>query len=157
MSYVYCTGSTDTPEVVAANVSGLISADRVVNLSGPTLTIPGVTRVIARVVVNGTLTREMRRQKQGFRVTCWCPTPDIRDISARAIDQLFVSYRFLDLADGTRGRVQYRGTLVFDQSQDAMLYRRDLLYDVEYPTTIVSSGPAMLFGDFILNATSLIA
>ena len=36
--------------------------------------------------------------------------------------------RFMPLADGTDAWVRYAGTTVFDQSQDALLYRRDLLY-----------------------------
>ena len=41
---------------------------------------------------------------------------------------------FITLADGSMGKLTYAGTTVFDQSQDALLYRRDLLYQVEYPT-----------------------
>ncbi len=35
---------------------------------------------------------------------------------------------------------------MFDQSQNARLYRRDLLYSVDYATTITASLPTMLFG-----------
>jgi hypothetical protein len=52
------------------------------------------------------------------------------------------------------GKLTYAGTRVFDQSQDALLYRRDLLYQVEYPTIINASQPAMLFGDLLLNAAN---
>jgi hypothetical protein len=45
----------------------------------------------------------------------------------------------------------YAGTTVFDQSQNARLYRRDLLYSVEYPTIISDTQPSMLFGDLVLN------
>ena len=47
--------------------------------------------------------------------------------------------------------------MVFDQSQDALLYRRDLLYRIEYPTTINELLPSMLFGDLILNAAEFTA
>ena len=66
--------------------------------------------------------------------------------------------RFIDLPDGTQGRVIYSGTSVFDQSQDALLYRRDLsisgrIRDTYWPR----SQPAMLFGDLQLNAATFIA
>jgi hypothetical protein len=157
ISYVYAALTGDTPEVVAANLATAARADWIVNLLGATLTVRGAGSIMARVVADAAVMQEVRRQDQGFRITCWCPTPATRDASASAIDLLLVSFQFIDLADGARGRLRYRGTLVFDQSQDALLYRRDLLYDVEYPTTVTALQPAMLFGDFVLNSTSITA
>lgn len=157
VSYVYHAQAGDTPETVAANLATAVRTDWIVNLSGATLTIPGAASVSARVVASASLLQEVRRQEQGFRITCWCPTPATRDTTAAAIDLLLVGFQFIDLADGSQGRLQYRGTLVFDQSQDALLYRRDLLYDAEYPTTITTLQPAMLFGDLVLNATTITA
>ncbi|MGO9304020.1 MAG: hypothetical protein ACLP3R_10005 [Candidatus Korobacteraceae bacterium] len=151
-SYVYVSQSGDTPEIVAANLATAARTDWIVNLSGATLTIPGAGSLLARVVADAALMQEVRRQEQGFRITCWCPTPTTRDASASAIDLLLGGFQFISLADGSQGRLQYRGTLVFDQSQDALLYRRDLLYEVEYPTTITALQPAMLFGNLVLNA-----
>jgi len=36
--------------------------------------------------------------------------------------------------------------VVQDGAADAALYRRDLIYSVEYPTTLAQMTPAMLFG-----------
>jgi hypothetical protein len=85
-------------------------------------------------------------------VACWCPTPSTRDAAAAAIDSYLSQTIFLPLADGTSGRLIYQDTTVFDQSQNARLYRRDLAYSVEYATIISDSCPAMLFGDLILNS-----
>jgi hypothetical protein len=101
--------------------------------------------------------QEVRRQEQGFRITCWCPSPATRDSAAAAIDQALSGLRFLALADGISGRVTYTSTAVFDQSQNARLYRRDLNYSVEYPTIISSTLPAMLFGNVVLNTASITA
>ena len=65
----------------------------------------------------------------------WCPDPAVRDTVAGAIDTALASLRFIALPDGTQGRLIYAGGADFDQSQDAALYRRDLLYGVEYATT----------------------
>jgi hypothetical protein len=156
-SYVYASQGGDTPETVAANLATSARTDEIISLSGATLTIPGADSVVARVVACASVLQEVRRQEQGFRITSWCPTPATRDASASAIDLLLVGFQFIDLADGSQGRLQYRGTLEFDQSQDALLYRRDLLYDVEYPTTITALQPAMLFGDLVLNAGTFTA
>jgi hypothetical protein len=156
-SYVYRTQAGDTPALVAANLAALARAKAIVQLSGSTLTIPGVGKLLARVVADAPAHSEIRRQAQTFRVTCWCPTPAIRDATAVAIDLALADRRFLALDDGTQGRLIYVGTTEFDQSQDAKLYRRDLLYSVEYATVLVASQPAMLFGDLLLNAANFTA
>lgn len=152
--YVYQVQPNDTPETVAANLASLLRAGFIVTLSGATIGIPGASRVQARVTVAAVAAQEVRRQQQSFRITCWCPTPDGRDLCAKAIDQTLADLAFIDLGDSTQGRLIYKGTLVFDQSQDALLYRRDLIYDVEYATVVASSQPAMTVGGLILNATS---
>jgi hypothetical protein len=151
-SYVYSPNASDTLEIIAANLATAVRNDWIVNLSGATLAIPGAGSIVVRVVASASSIQELRRQQQEFRITCWCPTPATRDTSASAIDSLLAGIQFMNLPDGSQGRLQYRGTLVFDQSQDALLYRRDLLYDVEYPTIFSAMQPAMLFGDLILNA-----
>lgn len=156
-SYVYRTQAGDTPETVAAELATSARANRIVNLTGAALTVPGAGHITARVVADVPVVRELRRQEQGFRITCWCPTPATRDASASAIDLFLAGFQFINLADGTEGRLRYHGTLVFDQSQDASLYRRDLIYDVEYAMALAVLQPAMLFGDFILNAATFTA
>jgi hypothetical protein len=156
-SYAYRTQTGDSPALVAANLAALARASAIVQLSGPTLTIPGVSRLTARVVADGSVQQEIRRQEQDFRVTCWCPTPASRDAAVGAIDLALARLTFITLPDGSMGKLTYAGTRVFDQSQDALLYRRDLLYQVEYPTIISASQPAMLFGGLLLNAADFTA
>jgi hypothetical protein len=156
-SYVYRTQTGDTPEIVAAQLATSARADRIVNLAGAVLTVPGAGRITARVVADMPVVQELRRQEQGFRIACWCPTPATRDASASAIDLCLAGSQFIGLADGTEGRLRYHGSLVFDQSENVLLYRRDLIYDVEYATTLTAIQPAMLFGDLVLNAAAFTA
>lgn len=155
-SYVYRTKSADTAASVAANLAVLARVDRIVQLAGATLTIPGVGELAARVVADAPASKEIRRQTQTFRITCWCPSPASRDSAAVAIDQSLAGVTFIGLPDGTQGRLIYFGTSVFDQSQDTLLYRRDLLYTVEYATILSEKQPAMLFGDLQLNTATFI-
>ena len=156
-SYAYRTQGSDTPELVTANLASLARSDSIVSVSGRTLTIAGAGDLLARVVADATVQREVRRQEKSFRISCWCPTPTTRDATAAAIDLSLSTMFFIPFADGTSGRITYTGTSEFDQSQNAKLFRRDLTYDVEYPTVIVVSGPAMLFGNLVLNAATLTA
>ena len=72
----------------------------------------------------------------------------IADYSRSKIDWL---QTFLTLPDGTTARLCETGTRVFDQSQNANLYRRDLLLSAEYATTITTPLPAMIFGNSLIS------
>jgi hypothetical protein len=156
-SYAYRTTTTDTPASVAANIAVAARADGIVTLSGAAVTFQGAGELLARVVADATGVTELRRQLQRFRIICWCSTPLLRDVTVAAIDAALATMPFISLPDGTSARVVFSGTTVFDQSQEATLYRRDLLYSVEYATTATASLPSMLFGSLGLNAAKFIA
>jgi len=156
-TYVYRTQSGDTPALVAANLTAQARSDWIVHLVGSEITLCGAVHVVARVAADASSCKEVRRQEQGFRVTCWCPTPAIRDAAATAIDQSLARLIFIDMPDTSFARITYSGSAVFDQSQDSLLYRRDLLYRIEYPTIVNESQPTMLFGDLVLNAAQFFA
>jgi len=155
VAYAYRVQIGDAIQAVAANLATLMRPHLVVQLSQGSLTVPGAQRLVARVVADAPAKQEVRRQEQGFRVICWCPDPEIRDATASAIDAVLSTQRFIALEDGTSGRLTYAGTTEFDQSQNARLYRRDLVYNVEYATILSETLPAMLFGTLGLNAASL--
>ncbi len=121
-------------------------------LAGAAITLPGATRVIGRVFADQPWQRTTRRQSQAFRLSCWCPDPLTRDAVAAAIDAAFSAVDFIALADGTTGRLHYRSSVVLDRGQDASLYRRDLTYEIDYPTTLSTMLPSMLFGDLAMVA-----
>lgn len=147
VAVVHRTAAGDTPELVAAILAARLRTERIALVSGATVTVPGVSRLIGRVVADQPAQMETRRQRQGFRLTCWCPDPATRDSIASAVDAALSVQTFMTLPDGTSGRLRFHASTVFDQSQDAALYRRDLLYTVEYATTVSAELPAMLFGD----------
>lgn len=157
LSYAYRLQTGDTPELVAANLAALARGDWIVTQSGSSLTIPALSKVFARVVADATVRREIRRQRQRFQIACWCPEPGIRDSAAVLIDEMLARLSFMTIGDGVQARITYEGTSVYDQSQNALLYRRDLLYSIEYPTIVTDLNPAMLFGDLTINAARFTA
>jgi hypothetical protein len=157
LSYAYRLQSGDTLELVAANLAALIRKDGIVNLNGSSFVIPGPSTITARVVADATVQKEIRRQRQSFQIACWCPDPGIRDAAAVLIDEMLVRLSFMTIGDDVQARIMYQGTSVYDQSQNALLYRRDLLYNIEYPTIVTDLNPAMLFGDLTINAASFTA
>ena len=154
-SFAYRIAVGDTPNSVAANLAAMIRTGQIVHLSGNTLTIPGVSNIVIRVVADSPALREIRRQSHDLRISFWCPTPALRDSASSIVDAALAALTFIDLPDTSQGRIVYKNTAIFDQSQSAILYRRDLLYSVEYPTIISASLPSMIFGDLSLNAVDI--
>jgi hypothetical protein len=140
---------TDTPATVAAGLATALSSARLAMASGAVLTVPGAIRLIGRVEADQPTLRLSRRQLQVFRATVWCPDPATRDAVGGAIDAALSGIDFLGLADGTSGRLRYLGSTVSDKWEDAALYRRELTYAVEYPTTIAANLPRMAVGAFV--------
>jgi len=156
-TFIYPTAGGDTPESVAANLAELIGQNFIAQLSGTTLTIPGATNLVARVVADSPALREVRRQTHDFRISCWCPTPTLRDTTCGIVDTALAGLTFIGFPDTSVGRIQYKNTAAFDQSQSAILYRRDLIYSIEYPTILSATLPAMVFGDIALGDVQAIA
>jgi hypothetical protein len=156
-TFVHPVRDGDTVEMIAANLAAMIRSSRVATLDGNTISILGAHSVVARVVTPGVTHTEVRRQERDTRVACWCASPSVRDAIGREIDAALARLPFLALSDATAARVIYKGTTVYDQAQNSLLYRRDLVYTVEYPTTSAEQLPAMLFGTLGLNEAKFTA
>jgi hypothetical protein len=147
LSVVYRTQAGDTPELVAASLADkLRGLGRVALASGADVSVPGAGYMIGRVEADQPGQRESKRQSQGFRVSLWCPGPASRDSAGAAVDGALAAMAFLALPDGTGGNLRYLSSVLYDQSLNARLYRRDLLYNVDYATTITEALPSMIFG-----------
>jgi hypothetical protein len=151
VTYAYRIQAGDTQGLVASNLNQLVQANRPSSVQGTSLTVHGASSIEVRVVCDGSTSYESRRQEKDVRIICWCPTPQIRDAVAAAIDSALNQVSFLALPDGTDARTVYKNTTSYDQAQNALLYRRDLVYTVEYPTVSIIMQPSMLFGASDLN------
>lgn len=151
-SYVYATQPTDSAELVAASLGALASANLYVVGQGASLTVPNATSLLARTAMAQEAMRELRRQRQDFRITCWCPDFATRDAIGSAIDLALAQLPFIDLADGTQARLTYASDMVIDRAEDTGLYRRDLVYTAEYATVQFQTQPSMLFNDGSINS-----
>jgi hypothetical protein len=150
-AYAYRIQAGDTPGLVASNLNQLIQAEFPATVQMSTIVIPGARSIEVRVVCDNSTSFESRRQEKDVRIICWCPTPQIRDSVASAIDTAIDQIGFIGLSDDTNARIIYQRTASFDQAQNALLYRRDLVYTVEYPTVTIIEQPSMLFGVLDLN------
>ena len=149
-AFTYVTNAADTPASIAAWFASQVPGAKA---TGAALALPGSGGSPLAVVYGYTeAVSETRRQEQGFAVTVFAPTPDARTAVGATIDQALAAIDFLMLADGSAGRLRYRGTQVDDVPSRANLWRRELLYTVEYPTTAIMGVPDMVVGSLGLNA-----
>lgn len=146
----------DTPGVVAAVLAALIRTVRPAELHGDGVLLPGGLGIAARVVADGVGGTELRRQRTGLRVTAWCPDPETRDRVAGCVDAGLAAIRFLDVG-GWGCWLRLSGGSVLDANSVAGVWRRDLLYSVEYPTVAESTLPSMVFGIASADGVSSVA
>lgn len=156
-TFAYAVQASDSPATVASNLAAMIrAAGWIVNYSGAGLTVPGADRFTARVVAGGGALQEIRRQVQDFKVTMWCPSPIVRDEIAPVIDEALAAVKFMPLADGSAGHMVFAGTATQDGGVETSLFRRELVWAVEYPTTLAQMAPAMLFGTVTAAAGAVV-
>ncbi|GAB0116901.1 hypothetical protein [Acidisoma sp. 7E03] len=151
-TFVYLVQAGDSAALVAAALAAQISAAGILaQYSNVTIALPGARQVLARVEQAQNAYRETRRQRQSFRVTCWCPSPALRDETCAMIDAALADTSFLPLGDGTAARLSLAGGATLDQMENAALYRRDLLYAADYATILTAAQPSMVFGTGTLS------
>ncbi len=150
--YALTLSDSDTPSSVAAFFAKAIVGAIV---TGPNIVVPGMGNLCCRVVGSGVSIMETRRQEQRLVVSIWCADPVSRDVLAGNLDCAFSPIDWVHFSDGSAGKLSYRQTSEIDSSENASLYRRDLCYDIEYPTIICKTSSEMLFGSGVL--TGLVA
>ncbi len=154
--FPYAVQSMDRPVTVASNLAAQIrEAGWIVEYSGSQLSVPGASQFTARVVEGAGAVQEIKRQAQDFKISTWCPDPLTRDIVVPVIDLALASTNFIPLVDGSFGWLRFSGVSTSDASADTQLYRRDLIYTVEYPSLIAQLNPAMLFSDVSVSVNNV--
>jgi len=133
--FVYAVQASDTPSSIAVALATLISAVRAASSVGPVLTIPGAHTLVARIGTLGTSIRELRRVERSFQITIWANCFDQRDPLASLLDVALTENYRIQLSDGMQGILRYRSTVQDDSLQKQGLYRRDMIYSVEYAVT----------------------
>lgn len=150
--YLYSVQPADTLTTIATAIAGLINANTPASNNGGVITISAAYSITTAVGVIGTAIREIKRQKRNFTISFWCPTPELRDIVVPPVDVALSTLEYIALPDGSCGRIIYVKSSVSDRTEKQGLFRRDLFYSVEYPTT--DSIPTAQIVSTILNITN---
>ncbi|EON13151.1 hypothetical protein [Pandoraea sp. SD6-2] len=138
--YVYGVQATDSLAGIATALATAISADRPATSAGPAFTVPGAHSLEARVGTTGRIIRELRRQRKGFQITAWGNCFDVRDRLGMAIDQAIGPLVRATLPDGSMAIFHYQSSRQDDAQQKQQIYRRDVIYGVDYSTTQIDNA-----------------
>jgi phage tail sheath gpL-like len=132
INYGYEVLISDTTSTIAAALAALIpTATAVANV----ITIAGqIDSLRAVVVVSGLAALEVKRQSKLFYVSVYTPNPDFRDAIADAIDVVLGQAKRLNFPDTTQALITYKGANEQDTFEKNIIYQRDLVYTIEYPT-----------------------
>lgn len=149
-AYAYAVQANDTLSTIASALAALINIDTAATSNGAVVTIAGGRSIEVHVGGVGTAIRELGRQERQFQITIWAPDQPRRDALAKFLDGFLRGAgqesprHFLQLSDGLKARLRYVRTLPTDQGQLAALFRRDLVYSVDYATTEAIDAPAIV-------------
>ena len=152
--YVRALSAGDNLASVATGLATLVNADTSASSSGPVISIPGATELVARVGVAGTSIRELKRQERTFQLSVWSPSHEDRETVADAVEVALAKLDFLTLADGSAGRCVYASSPMTDDFSRAGTYRKDLNYSVDFPTTETRTDAAVLVEDITVRSAS---
>lgn len=131
--YTYAVKASDTLTSIATALASMIVG---ATNAGPVITLPSSSKIqAARSGGTGIYIRETRRQQRTVQLTVWADTPEHRDTTSQAVDLTLSATDYLPLPDSTGVRITYLSSRLDDATQKANLYRRDILFTVEYATT----------------------
>ena len=141
IGYAHAIVASDTFTTIAAALAALVTG---ATSSGAVFTAPATTYELkAGVSAVVPLQATIGRQRRIIKITCWCPTPTMRDSLGSQIDAYYknnTTRRIVITADNTYAKIVYRGTLMADDLERTNIYRRDLMYELEYFTTFNSTS-----------------
>lgn len=136
-----------------ATVAAALALKAGATVVGSVITPPNTYNLAAGSMAPASLMTVTRRQQQGIRVSIWAPNPSTRDALAKLIDGGIAGMRgvsgafsrFFPVTAYEAATINYRTGFVSDQPSREGVWRRDLCYSVEYPTTFIEQDPFVLF------------
>jgi hypothetical protein len=132
--YAYAVQPTDTLDTIASGLAALIPN---ATASGAVVTVGGsLFALSARISTPGVMAQEIGRQQRLIQITVWAPSQPLRDVTASALDVALRLAQRVVMPDGFWAALMYKGTPMTDMLTKQAIFRRDVLYEVEYATTV---------------------
>lgn len=138
VGYHYSVQSGDTLTSIATAMATLIP--NATSLAA-VITLAQATNITVRVGGVGSEARELRRQTKEFRVTIWAPSTILRDTLGSALDSALSIDSNLQLSDNLPAFMVYARSMY---SQNTQIFRRDIVFSVNYATSQTVSAPQVV-------------
>lgn len=151
--YVFSAGGSTAAAILASLLTQAQVDYPLSSLSGSVLTVPYNYQLEVRQGGVGTLGKVTHRQCQAVMVTVWAPDHNSRSVLAKAIDGVLKQSITVTLSDGTEAKIIYSRTTQSDEAQNVTIYRRDLVYEVEYATLDAFPGTTITSVSTTIAAT----
>lgn len=138
IGYAYTVQAGDTLASIASAIAALVPSATAV---GNIVTVPSAYSLIGRMTTSGQSVMEFKRQQQMFQITIWANSYTSRAACAPVVDvSLGFIKRLLIPVDNFWAPIIHMHTKEFDQFDKTPVYRRDLIYQVEYATTLTQTN-----------------
>lgn len=137
---VFSQTGASTAALLAALAAQALPTYPGVVATATTLTIPVGHSLVVRQGGVATLGRVTHRQKHTVMISVWAPGQDHRKKLAIAVDVLLKASIRVTLPDTSQAIICYNRTDTDDERQVAGIYRRDLIYEVDYATLLTFPG-----------------
>lgn len=132
--FIYSRLGTTTDVIIAALLADIVADFPAATASGHSLTIPNAIDITVRIGAAGLMGRILHRQRQRVKVSVWAPDHAVRTKAAEAIDVAMKQNMRLALPDTSQAILTYESTFLTDHWETVGVYRRDLIYSVEFAT-----------------------
>jgi len=133
-AYAYSASGGSASAVIASLAASFSANYSGVGSTASTLTVPAAFSLVVRQGGIGVLGKVLHRQQQSIMVSVWSPNYRARTLLAAAIDVALKAKIVATMPDTSQALIVYNRTNVTDDRQMTTIYRRDLIYDVEYAT-----------------------
>lgn len=127
-------GGASTAALLAALAADAIAAGYAATSDATSLTVPVGHELVVRQGGRAIMGKVTNRQCQLVMVSVWAPNKVSRGLLAAAIDVEIKKHIRVSMPDTSQAIIKYNRTNQSDEGQMNTIYRRDLIYDVEYAT-----------------------
>lgn len=152
IGYAHRVTAGDSLSTVAAGLAAIIPG---ASVNGTAITIPSAPVMQVGAVADQKSFQELRHQTQDFLLTVWSPFVPDRDKISSAVDVAMMEIDRIVSLDGiSTGPIIYRSSRTIDDHETIELWRRDLTFTIDYPTTTSMTQPSVLFPWYTVSVLS---
>jgi hypothetical protein len=139
-AHIYSRTGATTAAILSALATDAQANYPSASATATTLTVPVQAYLTVRQGAPATLGKVIHRQRHSIMVSVWAPTAAIRDAASSTLDIALKGNLKLTMPDSSQALMIYSRSIVTDETQKAAIYRRSLIYDVEYATVQQFTG-----------------